>query len=102
MNSKFIQFLGLCKRAGKLLEGYNKCEDGIKRKKVSLVMISKFVSVNTNEKFTRLCEQNGIRIIKDFDRDEIEKIIGTPEINVIGVTDPSMSKELIKLWKELI
>lgn len=101
MNSKFIQFLGLCKRAGKLLEGYNKCEDGIKHKKVRLVMISSSVSVNTQEKFTRLCEQNSITIIKDFERDEIQKIIGDAEINIIGITDQNMSKELIKLWKEL-
>ena len=30
MNSKFLQFLGLTKKAGKLREGYNKCEETIK------------------------------------------------------------------------
>ena len=27
---KFLNFLGLTKRAGKLLEGYNKCEEEMK------------------------------------------------------------------------
>ena len=35
MKNKFLQFLGLTKRAGKLLEGYNKCEDAMKRRGVS-------------------------------------------------------------------
>lgn len=32
MKNKFLGFIGLIKRAGKLLEGYNICEEKIKKK----------------------------------------------------------------------
>ena len=33
MNNKFFQFLGLTKKAGKLIEGYNQCEDALSHRK---------------------------------------------------------------------
>ena len=37
MQNKFIQFLGIAKRSGNVCEGYNKTEEFIKLKKLSLV-----------------------------------------------------------------
>ena len=102
MKNKFLQFLGLTKRAGKLLEGYNKCEDGIKYHKVKLIIISDEVSQNTKDKFTNLCDRNDIYKINKVNGEDLGNSIGVSNIGVIGVTDFKMSEELIKLSKELI
>ena len=39
MNNKFLQFLGLVKRSGNLLEGYNRCEEVMYKKKNFLIYI---------------------------------------------------------------
>ena len=102
MENKFLQFIGLTKRAGKLLEGYNKNEDGIQFKKVKLIIISKDVAQNTKDKFSGLCEKNHIPMISEINGEDLSQIIGVPKIGVLGVTDIKMSNQLIKLWKELI
>ena len=102
MRNKFLQFIGLTKRAGKLLEGYNKNEDGIQFKKVKLIIISKEVSQNTKDKFKGLCEKNDIPVIDEINGEELSQCIGVAKIGVLGVTDLKMSNQLIKLWKELI
>lgn len=102
MQNKFFQFIGLTKRAGKLLEGYNKSEDGIKYNKVKLILISEEVSQNTKDKFKGFCERNKIPMIEEINGEELGRCIGIPKIGVLGVTDFQMSNQLIKLWKELI
>jgi len=102
VKNKFLQFLGLTKRAGKLLEGYNKCEDGIKYHKIKLIIISNEVSQNTKDKFKNLCDRNDVYKIDNINGEDLSNSIGVSKIGVIGVTDWKMSEELIKLWKELI
>ena len=102
MKNKFLQFLGLTKRAGKLLEGYNKCEDGIKYRKVKLIIIADEVSQNTKDKFQNFCDRNDVYKIDNINGEDLSNSIGVSKIGVIGVTDWKMSEELIKLWKELI
>ena len=102
VKNKFLQFLGLTKRAGKLLEGYNKCEDGIKYNKVKLIIISDEVSQNTKDKFANICERNDVYKIENINSEDLSNSIGVMKIGVIGVTDWKMSEQLIKLWKELI
>ena len=41
MQNKFLNFLGIAKKSGNLVEGYNACEEDIKRNKVSLCILSK-------------------------------------------------------------
>ncbi len=100
MKNKFLQFLGLTKRAGKLLEGYNKCEDAIKLNRVKLIILSDEVSQNTKDKFSNVCNRFEIHIIKNVNVEELSNSIGLSKIGVLGVTDWKMSEELIKLWKE--
>ena len=102
MKNKFLQFLGLTKRAGKILEGYNKCEDGIKYHKIKLIIISDEVSQNTKDKFSNLCDRNDIFKIENINGEDLSNCIGVSKIGILGVTDWKMSEELIKLWKELI
>ncbi|WP_163192650.1 ribosomal L7Ae/L30e/S12e/Gadd45 family protein [Clostridium thermarum] len=98
MKDSFLQFLALTKRAGKLVEGYNKSEEYIKLGKVSLCIVSKSISKNSREKFERLCENHKVKLIIDYEKEVLGNILGRKEINVISVIDADMSKRLIEIY----
>lgn len=98
MINKFFQFLGLAKRAGKILEGYNKCEDGIKHGKVFLVLLSSSVSKNTLDKFRNYSIKFGIPVIDEIKEEEMSMAIGASTVKVLGISDKNMSNRLISIW----
>lgn len=97
MKNDFLQFLGLIKKAGKLIEGYNKCEDAIKKDILHLIIISNDCSENTKNKFINYCNKFNINYIRKYSKEELGNILGRKEINILGVTDKNMSDKLLKL-----
>lgn len=93
--NRFLNFLGLAKRAGKLLEGYNKCEEEIKRNKIHLFIFSDSISNRSKEKFVKYCEQYNIPYLDDFSKEDLGYSIGRSEINILGVTDKNMAEKLL-------
>ncbi len=53
MQNKFLQFLSLTKKAGHLIEGYNKCEEAVIKKTVYAVIISCDASKNSKNKIQK-------------------------------------------------
>lgn len=101
MKDKFLQFLGLTKRAGKLLEGYNKCEDAIKRRKVRLIILSCDASENTTDKFLKYGEKYKIPVLREYDKEELGSALGMEEIKILGVIDSKMSERLACIYKDI-
>lgn len=93
--NKFLNFLGLTKRSGKLLEGYNKCEEEMKRSKIYLFIFSNTISSRSKSKFIKHCDQYNIPYIDDFSKEELGYSIGRYEINILGVTDKNMADKLL-------
>ncbi|MCT8976817.1 ribosomal L7Ae/L30e/S12e/Gadd45 family protein [Clostridium sp. CX1] len=100
MIDKFLQFLGLTKRAGKLQEGYNKCEDAIKRNNIHLIVMSSDASENTVDKFLLYGDRYKVPILRGYSKEELGGALGLPEIKILGVSDKKMSERLLHLWKE--
>ncbi len=100
MKDKFLNFLGLCKKSGNILEGYNKCEANIGYKRIYLLILSKDVSENTREKFIKIASENNIKVLELYSKEELGNAVGLKEINVIGITDQNFSKRLLELSKE--
>lgn len=100
MVNKFLQFLGLTKRAGKLLEGYNKCEDAVKRRKASLIILSTDASENTADKFFKYSDKYKVPILQGYSKEELGNVLGLEEIKILAISDKKMSKRLLSLWKE--
>jgi ribosomal protein L7Ae-like RNA K-turn-binding protein len=98
MNDKFLQFLGISKKAGMLVEGYNTCEELIKKKKLYLMVVSDDVSQNTKEKFTNYCKSANIALLEGYSKEELGKILGRDEINLLGIKDLTMARKLKDLW----
>lgn len=100
MNDEFLQFLGLVKRSGNLLEGYNKCEDGIKRRIIKLLVLSDDCSENTKDKFISYCNKYEVKLIQGYSKENLGKPIGKDEINVLGIVDNNMCNKLISLFNK--
>jgi ribosomal protein L7Ae-like RNA K-turn-binding protein len=100
MQNKFFQFLGLTKKSGNLVEGYNKCEEIIKKQQVCLAILSLECAENTKSKFKKYCSDRSIPIIADVSKEELGQCLGRQEINVLCVKDKNMSEKLLQLWKE--
>ena len=97
MKNDFLRFLGLVKRAGYLMEGYNKCEEAIKKRKVFLSIISDEASENTRNKFQRYSNGINIPCIEGYSCEELGNAIGRSEINILCVTERNMSEKLLTL-----
>ena len=100
MNNKFFQFLGLTKKAGKLIEGYNQCEEALSHRRGTLIILSEESSTNTKDKFKRLGSRNDIPLIEGLPSEILGKCLGRSEINVLCVSDKKMSDKLLSLWNE--
>ncbi len=101
MKNKFFQFLGLTKRAGKLLAGYNKCEDALKRNKIYLIIISKDASENTISKFIGYGEKYKIPVLQGCNKEDLGSALGVDEIKILCISDKNMSEKLLVLWQEI-
>lgn len=99
MNSPFLQFLGICKKARALTEGYNKNEELVEKRKIKLLILSTDASENTEKKFTNYSIKYRFKLIKDFKKEELGYSVGREEITVIGITDSNMAKKLISIYE---
>lgn len=102
MNSPFLQFLGLCKKAGCLVEGYNKAEEAILRHKVKLLILTTDASENTVKKFTNYSIKYKFKMVQNFKKEELGSSIGRPEISVIGIADRNMAAKLLSIYEQSI
>lgn len=96
---KFLNFLGLVKRSGNLIEGYSKCDEQRNRIKFHLVIIADDVSNSTRKKFKNHCTEKNIFLIEDFSKEELGYSIGREEIKILAVTDKNMATKLISLYQ---
>ncbi|MGL5822410.1 MAG: ribosomal L7Ae/L30e/S12e/Gadd45 family protein [Sarcina sp.] len=95
MRNKFLNFLGLVKRSGNILDGYNKCEEILGKKKVYLIIFSNEISEKSKEKFIKKCEKYNIPYKDGFSKEELGLSIGRKEINIVGILDANMAKKLM-------
>ena len=95
-----MAILGLCMKAGKLAYGSDMCEEKVKYKQVSLLIIAEDASANTKEKFSRIAEQNHIKIYFYGTIDELSHQVGKNNKAVYGVMDQNFAKKMNQLFEE--
>ncbi|MCG0275036.1 MAG: ribosomal L7Ae/L30e/S12e/Gadd45 family protein [Thermosediminibacteraceae bacterium] len=88
--------LGIARKAGKIVAGQETVERAIFSRKVHLVIISEDASFNTKDRFLSICKSRGIHCIFFGNSEILGKSIGKEGRKVIGVTDKSFSKEILK------
>jgi ribosomal protein L7Ae-like RNA K-turn-binding protein len=100
MKDKFLQFLAISKKAGAIVEGYNKSEEAIKANKAKLIILANEASINTKDKFIRICLDNKIVLLEGYSKYDLGKYIGKEEITVLTIIDIKFSERLITIYKE--
>lgn len=98
--NKFLNFLGLAKRSGSLIEGYSRCNELRNKTKIYLFVISKDASESTKKKFKNHCNENEITYIEDFSKEDLGIGIGKEEIKILAIKDQNMAKKLLSLYEE--
>jgi ribosomal protein L7Ae-like RNA K-turn-binding protein len=88
-------------KAGKLAFGADMCEEKIKKKAVSLVIIAEDTSDNTKEKFIKLANLHGINSVIFGKIDLLSSGIGKVNKGVFAVLDDGFGNKIMQMVKEL-
>lgn len=83
--------LGLCRKAGKLIHGYDRVEEAAVRGKVSLVLIAADASSRTVNHMKQACE--GVVACEQMPLTTVQLAMLTPKpAAVFGVTDEHLAR----------
>jgi len=96
MNRNFFQHLGLCFRAGKLLQGEEQVLPALRKGKVRLVILAADASDNTKKRLVDKCTYYRIPCHVVADRFSLGAALGKNARVVIGVTDRGFANLLLR------
>ena len=97
MNKKTPEnYLGLARRAGKIVSGYRTCVHIIGKGSIKLMIIADDSSANTKEKFTALCGKYGVPCMIYGTTESLSRAAGLSGIGVFGITDRNFADVMIK------
>ncbi len=95
MNDKFLNFLGLCRRAGKMKIGCDTVIESVELGNAKLVLMASDISENTKKKV--ISALSGVTYyILDYSKDELSFSLGKT-CAVLSVEDEGFVKKLSEL-----
>ena len=94
--SKFASYLGLARRAGKVLTGYKTCAAALGRGSAKLIILAGDTSQNTRDKFSVLCERRDVPFKIYSSSDELSAMAGLTGRGIFGITDVNFAEAMIK------
>lgn len=92
---RFLKFLGLGARAGKLVYGAHACEAAIKTGKAKLIVVDNGASENTKKSFGDACKYYNIKLIILEEEDSLTKYLAKKTNKVIGVVCPDFARSAL-------
>ena len=95
MNSKIARLLGLGLRAGNVVIGVAGVRAGLKRGKMSCVVLAADASQRTIDKVARLAEAKQVPVLRGPNAMEMGAGLGKPPVQAVGVSDPALARGLI-------
>jgi ribosomal protein L7Ae-like RNA K-turn-binding protein len=93
--ARILSYLGVAKKAGKLVSGQGNCENAIKSKKALLVLLSGTASDNTVKHFSDMASYRDIPIYV-LDSDMLGNAVGKEEHKTVCITDSGFANAVIK------
>lgn len=100
MTDKLLNFLGLCRRAGKLNIGNDLVLDDIIKGECRLVILASDTSRNTEKKILFNCHKNNVKALKiNRTKDEMSWSLGK-FCTVVSVVDSGFAKKLAQLTEQ--
>ncbi len=92
---RILSYLGVAKKAGKLVSGAGNTENALKSLKAKLVLISGTASENTKKHFSDMADYRNVPIYV-LDGDNLGSAIGKEEHKTICITDAGFAGAVIK------
>lgn len=92
---KVISYLGLAKRAGKLVLGTDAVLKNLHRLKTKLIFVASDSSLATIEKVEKKGYFYQIPVIKKYSTDDLAKALGTSNPKVVGVNNQGFSQAIL-------
>ncbi len=93
---KVLSFLGLCKKAGKLVSGTELVLDSVRNKKSQLVIIANDISGLGEKTIIKTLTHYKVEYVKYATKSELGKALGFEERAVISVNDIGFAEALKK------
>lgn len=95
MNDKLLNFLGLCRRAGKMKIGCDTVIESVETGNARLVLLASDISENTKKKIISATKATGYEIL-NYSKDELSFALGKT-CAVLSVEDDGFAKKLSEL-----
>ena len=94
MREKIHSYLGLARRSGNLVTGYDTCIQLMKKRKIKLLIVTEDAAEQTRSKFLKLTEKNGIRMYVFSTTVDLSAITGMENRSVYGITDHNFASAI--------
>lgn len=100
MNDRFLQMLGLARKAGILVLGEESCIESIKKNKIKLCIIACDVSNNTKKRMTDKCTNKKIEYLFYGTKESIGSCLGKDVVAVVCIKNEGFAVQLRLLWEQ--
>lgn len=93
MNNKYLNFLGLARKAGKLIAGTEKVKALIKQKKACLIILANDISLKTEKELKFIAKDEILVMRTDYSIEQLSCALGT-KAGVYAVTDKNFAEQI--------
>ena len=99
--SKVLSYLGLSKRAGKLVQGTDAVLKNLRSRQTHIIFVANDASVATIERVQKKGMFYNIPVITNYSTTELSQAVGENNIKVIAINDIGFTKAIMKELKEV-
>lgn len=93
---KIESYLGLARRAGKIVSGYQTCVHTISKGNIKLIIVASDAAENTKDKFENLCSRYDVGFEVYGTIDKLSEMTGFTGRGIYGITDRNFAEVMIK------
>jgi ribosomal protein L7Ae-like RNA K-turn-binding protein len=90
-----LTLLGFAQKSGNLILGETSCEQGVERRKISLLIIAEDLGDSAQKKFIRLCEAQGVPYRVLSNKEVLSQAIGKSNYGLFGIANKKFTRALI-------
>ena len=91
-----LTLIGFARKSGNIILGETLCVEGIKRGKISLMIIAEDLNESTKKKIIQLCESESVSYRVMMDKNELSKAVGKDNYGLFGISNKKFSRALIE------
>lgn len=93
---KVLSYLGLSRKAGKLVSGAYQTEEAVRKGRAALVILAGDASDNSKKKFRNMCEWHHVRLLCLSDTVTLGSCTGSGPRSSLAVLDSGFAEAIIK------